>query len=176
MLLIAVVLTTILISCNSGGGDPKTVLMTFFDALSKKDMSTARKLSTSESKSMMDLMETGMKMGENKDENKYDKANMQFGDAKIDGDKAIVPVKDTKSGETINYTLKKESGSWKVAFDKATMMTMGMDKMKEKGMNTDSITNQLKNINLDSLKNKMQDATKQMEDATKEMDTLVNHH
>ena len=49
---------------------------------------------------------------------------------KIEGDKATVPVKDKKSGETTNYTLKKEGGSWKVAFDKATMTQMGSDKMK----------------------------------------------
>ncbi len=113
-------------SCNSGGGDPKAVLSQFFEALSKKDISAARKLATDDSKSMMDMMEMGMKMDNNsKDSDKFDKSNMEFGEVKIDGDKATVAVKETTSGKTTNYILKKENGKWKVAFDKASMMNMG---------------------------------------------------
>jgi uncharacterized protein YaaN involved in tellurite resistance len=61
---------------------------------------------------------------------------MEFGETKIEGDKATVSVKDKKSGESTAYTLKKEGGDWKVAFDKATMTQMGTDKMK--GMNNNS--------------------------------------
>jgi hypothetical protein len=51
------------------------------------------------------------------------------------GDKATVPVKDKKSGETTDFLLKKEDGEWKVAFDMATLMDMANKKMKEHGMN-----------------------------------------
>ena len=43
-------------------------------------------------------------------------------------------MKDKKSGETTDFTLKKESGDWKVAFDKSTLMEMAQKKMKEHGM------------------------------------------
>lgn len=156
----ALVCTTVFfLSCNStDSSNPKSVLMSFFDALGKKDINGARKLATAESKSMLDMMEMGMKMGgADKKDDKYNKANMEFGEAKIDGDKATVPVKDKTSGETTNYTLKKEGGGWKVAFDKSSMMNMGMDKMKEKGVdNMDSGMNKMKE-SMDSLGGKMKD-------------------
>jgi len=152
--------TVFFMSCNStDNSNPKSVLMSFFDALSKKDIAGARKLATAESKSMLDVIEMGMKMGgEDKKEEKYDKSKMEFGEAKIEGDKATVAVKDKNSGETTNYTLKKEGGAWKVAFDKSSMMNMGADKMKEHGddmMNegTDKIKE-----SMDSLGNKMKEA------------------
>jgi len=49
----------------------------------------------------------------------------------------------------------KENGEWKVAFDKASIMEMATDKMKEKGVSPDSLyksMDELKNINIDSLK------------------------
>jgi hypothetical protein len=60
----------------------------------------------------------------------------------------------------MNFTLKKEKGDWKVAFDKATMMGNAMEKMNEKGINVnDSLSkamDELKDMNIDSLKEKMQ--------------------
>jgi len=186
----AVVAALFVSGCNSAGSnDPKVVLMNFFDALSKKDIAAARKYATADSKSMLDMMEMGMKMGNDKDtkEDKYDKTRMEFGDPKIDGDKATIAVKDKTSGESTNFTLKKESGAWKVAFDKASMMTMGMDKMKEKGLDgiTDSLNSGVDqiNTNMDSLNNKVkegmeklnenkdkiEDAAKKLEEATKKM-------
>ena len=88
---------------------------------------------------------------------------MEFGDAKIEGDKATVPVKEKKSGETTNYTLKKEDGVWKVAFDKATMTKMGTDKIKEKGMDT--------NNGLDSASKMLQELNK-MSDSSNLQDTM----
>ena len=149
-------------SCKSGGNDPKTVLTGFFDAMAKKDIAAARKLATADSKGMFDLMEMGMKMEKNQMENKtdeqFDKTKMEMGEAKIEGDKATVNVKEKKSGESINFILKKEAGEWKVAMDMATMMTMGAEKMKEKGMNDEQMGNmqeemeKLKNMSPDSLK------------------------
>jgi len=114
---------------------------------------------------MFSMIEMGMQMNkDNKDMDKYDQTKMEFGETKIEGDKATVAVKDKNSGETTNFILKKESGNWKVAFDKASLMQMGTDKMKEKGMNTndmiDSAQNgleKLKEMNPDSLANKMKE-------------------
>ena len=152
-------------SCNSGGGDPKAVLVSFFDAMAKKDIAAARKLATADSKGMFDLMEMGMKMAENtaddKTKEQFDKSKMEFGEAKIDGDRATVNVKETKNGESINFVLKKEGGSWKVAMDMATMMSMGAEKMKEEGMSDDEMNKlkddmeKLKNISPDSMQKLM---------------------
>lgn len=166
ILLSLLVFSTIsFIGCNSGGGDPKIVLEQFFDALSKNNMEAARKLATKDSKSMIDMMEMGMKMGKDKKESeKFSKANMEIGVAKIDGDKAVIPVKEKTSGESLNYTLKKEDGSWKVAFDKSSLMSMGMEKMNEKGINpADSIgkvMDELKKIDMDSLTEGMKEGMK----------------
>lgn len=154
-------------SCNSaGGGDPKQVLTSFFDAMAKKDLATARKLATADSKSMFDLMEMGMKMKDNtvdeQTKDQFDRSKMEIGEAKIDGDKATVNVKETKSGESMNFILKKEGGDWKVAMDMNTMMSMGVDKMKEKGMkeeDMDQLKEQMekfKNMSSDSLKMMME--------------------
>jgi Domain of unknown function (DUF4878) len=165
--------------CKSGGdGDPKSVLIQFFTALSKNDMEGARKLATKDSKSMIDMLEMGMKMDKQKDKeaNKFEISRMEFSEPKIDGDKAVVPVKETTSGETLNYTLKKEDGAWKVAFDKSSMMEMGMDKMNEKGINpADSIgaaMEKLKELNIDSLKEGMNQGIESMDSVKQQLEKM----
>jgi len=148
------------IGCNSSNGsDPKGVLMSFFEALGKKDIEGAKKFATKDSEAMLGMIQMGMSMAPDSTKDKmYDKNNMEFGDAKIDGDKATVPVKEKKSGETTNYTLKKEGGSWKVAFDKATMTQMGTDKMKD-----------MKNNGMDKMNEGMDSASKMMQDMNKNL-------
>lgn len=186
---IAITMSLIFVGCNSAG-DPKQVLTAFFEAMSKKDIAAAKKLATKDSEQMFSLMEMGMSMNKdakNDDMDKFDKTKMVIGEAKIDGDKATVEVKDKEKGEAVNFILKKESGAWKVAFDKASVMQMGMDKMKEKGVDmNDAIkqsTEAMKNINMDSLtnqmkeglekinenKDKIEEAAKKMEEAAKQL-------
>ena len=162
--------------CNNGaGGDPKATLTAFFDAMAKKDIAAARKLATADSKSMFDLMEMGMKMKDNtvddKTDQQFDKGKMEFGNAVITGDKATVAVKETKSGESINFVLKKEDGGWKVAMDMGTMMNMGMEKMKEKGMSSEEMSEF--NEGMDKFKNMSADSVKMMmEKGMQAMDSL----
>jgi len=144
-------------SCKNETNDPQATLSKFFDAMAKKDITAARKLCTEESKSMLDMMEMGMKMDSSKTEtNKYDKNKVEFGEAKIEGDKATINVKPKEGGESLNFYLKKEKDGWKVAFDKNSMMEMGMDKMKSEGIeNADSIAksmDELKDIDLQEIK------------------------
>lgn len=156
-ILFAVLMITALFNAgckSSDSGDPKAVLTAFFDALARGDMEKAKTLSTPDSQQILALMEMGMK--NNPDElKKFDKTKFQFGTPVIDGDKATVPAKEMTSGETVNYPMKKIEGKWKVAFDKTSLMTMGMEKMKEKGMNpADSINkamDKLKDMNMDSI-------------------------
>jgi Domain of unknown function (DUF4878) len=160
-----VVMAFLFSGCNAGGGDPKAVLTAFFEAMSKKDIAAAKKLATKDSESMFSLMEMGMKMDKKgAADEKFNKDKMVFGEPKIEGDKATIEVKDKEKGEGVNFILKKESGDWKVAFDKASMMQMGMEKMQEKGMDTNaamdtlnSSLDKLKNINIDSLTGKMKE-------------------
>lgn len=152
------------IGCNSNSSDPKGVLMSFMEALGKKDIEGAKKYATKDSEAMLGMIQMGMSMAPDSTKNKiYDKKNMEFGDAKIEGDKATVPVKDKKSGETTTYTLKKEGGAWKVAFDKATMTQMGTDKMKEKGMDMnngmDSAAKMLQDMNKMNNNNSPEDSS-----------------
>ncbi len=169
IILSLLVCSTVLFSCKSGGDNPTTVLKSFFEALSKSDVANARKFATEESKSMLDMMEMGMKMSKEakKENDKFTVDGMEFGEPKIDGDKAVVAVKEKKSGESTNYTLKKEKGAWKVAFDKASMMSTGMEKMNEKGINpTDSIAaglDEIKKMDMDSLKGEVNEAIKSMD-------------
>ena len=153
---LALVSAVFLIAGCSSGGDPKATLSAFFDAMSKKDIAAARKLSTEDSKSMLDLMEKGLTISQdNAETDKYDKSKMEIGEPKIDGDKATIAVKEKGADETVNFTLKKESGTWKVAFDKASIMEMATDKMKEKGVSMDSLREsikELKKLNIDSFK------------------------
>ena len=166
----------LLSGCKTGEGDPKMVLTKFFEAISKKNIDEAKKYVTKDSEGMMSLVQMGMQSAGDKSNEllNYGKENIEFGTATIDGDKATVPVKDKKSGETTDFTLKRESGDWKVAFDKSTLMEMAQKKMKEHGMGnmkkgmSDSLEGLSKEDmqDIDSIKN---DA---MEQAQKIMDSV----
>lgn len=122
---------------TSDAGDPKLVLEKFFNAIAKKDIDEAKKYVTKDSEGMMGLVQMGMQSMDGKQDGMldYEKGNIEVGTAVIDGDKATVPIKDKKSGEMTDFMLRKESGAWKVAFDKSTLMEMAQKKMKEHGGN-----------------------------------------
>ena len=175
----------ILAGCKSGGGDPKLVLMNFFDALSKKDFTAVKKYTTKDSEGMMSMMQMGMQnMGDKSNQMiNYQKENIEVGAAVVDGDKATIPVKDKKSGETTDFTLKKEGGDWKVAFDKSTLMEMAQKKMKEHGMDgmPNRMNDSLGSINNRSMQNMdsvshedMQQAQKMMDSANKMLNDAKN--
>ncbi|MEO8762663.1 MAG: hypothetical protein ABI416_00155 [Ginsengibacter sp.] len=179
-ILVTVVMASMFIlpGCKSGGGDPKLVLTNFFEALAKKDFTAVKKYTTKESEGLLGMMQMGMQNMEDKSNEmeKFQKENMEIGAAVIDGDKATVPVKEKKSGESTDFTLKREGGDWKVAFDKSTLMEMAQKKMTEHGMgdlrnmvNKDSLQHLKHSIqNLDSIsKEGMQDAQKMVDSANK---------
>ncbi|MEP7252092.1 MAG: hypothetical protein ABI683_06920 [Ginsengibacter sp.] len=164
----------LLTGCKSNEGDPKLVLTKFFEAVSSKNIEEAKKYVTKDSEGMMSMMQMGMQSaGEgSNDMLNYGKENMQLGSATVDGDKATVPVSDKKSGETTNFTLKKEDGAWKVAFDKSTLMEMAQKKMKEHGLGNmknrlDSMTPEERE-HLDSLRGAAMDHAKEMIDTAGE--------
>lgn len=203
-LILAVAAISFLSGCkgkDSVANDPKTVLITFFERMSKKDIDGATKLATKESEGTMQMMKKAMTMGEEmKDkmggkETEKDPAedfkNMKFGEAKIDGDNATVTVTNpSKDDKTIDFPLKKEGGSWKVDFSMATLMKMGMNQAGKNGMDdinigdTTGASENLENLmNGDSLKKGMEmldsvmknmdpEKMKEMKDAMKNIEKL----
>lgn len=158
----------ILSGCKSGGGgDPKTVLNHFFDALASKNIDEAKKYVTKDSEGMLGMVQMGMNnMPDSSKTMMYKKENMDMGDAVINGDRATVPIKDKKSGESTDFVLKKENGDWKVAFDKSTLMEMAQKKMKEHNLDKQM------NGALDSLHDSLKDIPKEeREHAQKLMDS-----
>lgn len=141
-LAIAVTAIIFIAGCKSGGassGDPKATLKLFFEKMSKKDIDGAKELATKESAGMLDMMKMGLEMAEKFKEGANTEGNMTekfkeaaFGEAIIDGENAKVPITNTKTKETIDFPLKKESGSWKVDFSMSTLMQMGMNEMNKK--------------------------------------------
>lgn len=190
---------TLVNSCKTSGGDPKPVLVNFMEALNKQDFEEAKKYATAESASILDMTKN---MGAKKENTgKYDISKLEIGDANINGDMATIPVKVKENNMVLNYNLKKESGAWKVAFDKSSLMSMGMDAMKNNSeiFNNDSLKHameELKNVDMDSIRSAM-DQLKNlpmdsinaamekmkginmdslMKEATKSLDSVKNHH
>ncbi len=121
------------IGCKSDS-DPKVVLSQFFEALSKKDMKKAKSLATQNSQQMLDLMSSDMVSENKKEDSKFNKDQLIFKDAVINGETASVEVldKNEKNG-AMTFLLKKEKGDWKVAFDKETIIGIGMKAALENG-------------------------------------------
>ncbi|CAN5150617.1 hypothetical protein BH09BAC2_BH09BAC2_17130 [soil metagenome] len=132
ILFIAAAFITFSLAGCKNSNDPKSAIQEFFDAMGKKDIPKAKTFATKDSEGMIGMMETGM----SKDSSmmsQFDKSNISFGDAKINGDKATVPVINKKASDTTNFILKKEDGKWKVAFDMNSIMEMMQEKMKAAG-------------------------------------------
>lgn len=173
ILLALVTLAVATIGCNNagaGGGDPKAVVLAFSEKLSKKDFDGAAQLATKESKPMIDMMKMGMemaekfaKMGDQKTtENEF--SDVKIGDAKINGDMALVPF-TAKGQTTFDFPLKKEGGAWKVDLTMETMSKMGMD---SKDVDGKSGMEDMKNMNMDSLTKGMEMLDTMMKQMTPE--------
>ena len=169
--------------CKPGEySDPKTVLSRFFDAMAKKDFTEAKKYTTDDSEPMMNMAQMAMQKINDDDSQmlQYRQENIELGDAVINGDNATVPVKDKKSGEDIDFTLKKENSQWKVSINLSTLLQMAQKKMKEHGMDgmmNNARIDSLGNINggsmpnIDSLsKEKMEHARKMIDSVNKMLD------
>jgi hypothetical protein len=153
--------------------DPETVLHTFFDAMAKGNISEARQYATSDSKSLLDMMETISKFDSTSsiETSRYLSENVEFGKAKIVGDEATIAIKNKKDEEKLEFILRKEKGIWKVAFDINTILTIGMQKMREKGIqntkNLNDVLSELNSIGADSLKKDASEEMKKLDDVLK---------
>lgn len=162
--------------CHSGeGADPKTTLVNFFTALGKKDVEAAKKYATADSEGMLNMMSMGFSSNVSSDHS--DKMihmvdNAEFGNPVINGDEATVNVKDKKTGESADFLLKKENGSWKVAFDMGTLMNMASKKMKEHNIDIDSLKNSMGPA-MDGLKQHLPEIKDKIEHAKEKADSAM---
>jgi hypothetical protein len=150
-------LIAVLLSCkNDNNDDPKTVLSHFFNALAKQDTATARRLTTADGQFMLDYLNKVIASDRGIEfTGKLDKDKIEYGEARIENDIATVPVKETITGSTMNYTLRKENGSWKVNFDVSSIISQGFEQMQKEGLGpTDSVRkafDELRELYQDSL-------------------------
>lgn len=169
----ATLMLTALVSCKGGSGDPKSVAESFMDAIKKKDFDGAAKYATKDSKSALEMMKSAMKMaeafgGKSEDmdiDKEWKGKKVTYGEPKIEGDNATVSLM-VDGKEEMPISLKKEDGSWKVAFDKNTLMKSNADKMKD---STDDTMKDL-NISADSLKKAMEEVGPAMDSVKKMME------
>lgn len=118
---IGAVLATAALVAGCGGGDdttssagnPEDAVQAFFDATKAKDASAACAVLTADSQKLAAGQEDSC-------EASFDKSiddssipdSIEVGDAKVDGDTAIVPA--TGDGEKTEFTVVQEDGSWKI--------------------------------------------------------------
>lgn len=181
-----------LTACNNNtsevaSSDPKKVLQEFFEKLGNKDFDGAEKLATKDSKGTLNMMKQMMAMAESHNPDSSEKKDIseewkdvEIGEAKINDNTAYVPFKKKTDSLEVEFLLKKEDGDWKVDFSMLTMMKLGMEQAKKKGIINDS-TN-LRDMQemmqkgmktRDSLMKKMDPATKErMEKTLKSYDSL----
>ncbi|CAN5896574.1 hypothetical protein BH11BAC4_BH11BAC4_09100 [soil metagenome] len=167
-LLVIILLPVLFSSCKSEEAKTKTVMIAFFKALSNKNIEAARKLTTTDSKQMMDFLENIITKSAT-EADKFDKANLDIDEPRITGNKASIAVTEKTTGETLNYILKKENGSWKMSFDEESLMNMGVDKMNEKAIDPAQLEEQFRDINMDSLKHEIDKGSKAIDSIKKEL-------
>lgn len=158
-------------SCKTKDNNPKEVLSSFIEAISKQDYSKAKELATEDSKNMLGLM--AMTSGFLKDKQelpKFDEKNLEYGPVNIEGNEANIDVKDKKSGFSTKYFLKNENG-WKVSFTMNSAIK-GINNIKsDKQQIPEELKKELeklKDINMDSLAGVMTENVKNLSHSQKD--------
>ena len=154
-------------ACKTAAGnrDARETLTDFFKALSKRDIAEARKLATTESTPTLDVMEMGFRFANtfkgSEETNAEMKAilenDIRIGEPEIEGDKATVPVTNSKNDRPSYFVLKKQDGAWKVAFDEATLSEISTALILNGQMGTDSLPQGFQAIDIDSVKKSLEE-------------------
>ena len=125
-------ISVVLFGCNSQTKDPQLALNQFLDAVSKKDIATAKTLATDESAPVLDLMSKAMNMDSPSTElAKFDKNILTFEKPVIDGDRATIAATMKEGSEKINFSLNNVHNEWKVVFDMNYIMGAALEKINE---------------------------------------------
>lgn len=129
------ILKTVLLSCflvltACGGGEPEGATINFLESMYSGDFETAKKHATTDTKSMLTMMESFGAKDQFAD--KMGDADIDFKvvDTKIDGDKAVCTVKMSSSKEDkdqdMPINLVNKDGKWLVDMNKESMDKEGM--------------------------------------------------
>lgn len=151
-------------SCQTSSADPEEVLTEFFSALYNKNFSAAAKLVTEESKDILVLLEYGTKT--NPEElDIFNPDKMEMGKAKINGNTAIVTVKENSTSHNLIYTLQKENNKWRVAFNNFPQLEEEPSAAERIDMDApiDEVMDKLEEVNFDSIKNSVKEDLKKRE-------------
>lgn len=119
--LFVIIVSSIIMSCGGGAGDPKDVAVRFTKALNAMDYKTARDLGTPETAKMIDFIESISSMGMITDSMKEvsKKLKVDVKDAKIENENATITVTNGDKGEEAlqlvkrEYTMKKNDSTGK---------------------------------------------------------------
>jgi len=122
---VLIISLVLLAGCASKINDPKTVLTIFLEAMQQKDFKKAEKLSTAESKEYFIQVEKLNALTSSpylQDSSYFNKNKITIGEAATENQIAHISVQVKVKDSTVTpvYTLKREGGEWKVAFDYAT--------------------------------------------------------
>ena len=188
-ILTCICLVAVLYSCkNAGSGSPKDAVNAFIEASKTGNIAEIKKHITKSDVSLIEMGENMMaqfdpkRSQEMKDKmakefkDKAGNAKIEIKDEKVDGSNATVNVAFVVDGktETRPFSLVKEEGLWKISLLSTGMKNAGsnaqgaMEEMK--ALNMDSLKGvisqgmeELNKINKDSLKSAMQEAMKEIE-------------
>lgn len=147
----------VLVSCKSEQ-KPEEVVKEFFAAIEAKDFTKAKTLATSESLSMIKMMEKAAAFAPDSEE---EKNSVDKVECIIEEDKGDCKCMDAAGENEQNVSVKKVDGQWKVHMTKQEMMN---DAMKKAGseVDMDEAMNALKDIDME----------KAMETFSEEIDSL----
>jgi hypothetical protein len=166
--------------CKTNEADPSQTLKSFLEALEKKDFKTAKKFATDDSKSLLDILEMGSTL--NKEKPAVIKGatvtTLKFDEPIISSDKANITVHNKEKNQSpITFTLKKINKEWKVAFDKSTLIGMGMEQLnestKENSAEMNKALDEIKKIGLDSMQRSIDQEMKKLDTVLESMKDSV---
>jgi hypothetical protein len=169
---VLLLLVLIFNGCISGGvdKDPKNVVSYFFDALSTKNFYKAKSYTTGDSEGMMNMAQLVMQNIPDRSQHLFfGTNNLVLGDAVINGDYATVPVKNKNSDKTVDFSLHKINGKWRVYMNISTILQMTRQQPEYSEMN-----DSLSNLNTATGTSTQTMTLKEMRDARDKMDSINN--
>ena len=135
----------IMSACGSGG--PEGAAINFLESMYSGDFETARKYATTDTKSMLTMMESFGAKDQLADKMKDVDIDFKVIETKIDGDKAVCTIQMSSSAEgeedkDERINLIKKDGKWLVNMDKEGLNKEGMNKLGKPNFNSDEDSNE----------------------------------
>ena len=126
----------LLVSCSSSG--PEQVTRNFIDSMNDGDFEEAKKYATTDTKSMLSMMESFGVKDQLADMTDSEKENLDIISTTVNGNTAICKITTGEDGEDeMDIHLVKQDGEWLVDMDKESMNKEGMDDMDKETGNPD---------------------------------------